>query len=154
MGGIRMSNKKFETDVVHHGYDAKEMLGSLAVPSYQTSTFEFNSVAHGANCFSGEDSVDMYSRLGNPTDQVLEERIAALENVEKGLAFSSGMRAISAVIVELTKAGDNVFCSKGLYGCIFGLLMMMKEKYQIPVDFTQFSTEEEIRAQIRDESSL
>src|SRR5699024_10155125 len=54
----------------------------------------------------------------------------------------------------LTKAGDHVLCSKGLYGCTFGLLMMMKEKYQMPVDFTQFSTEEEIRAQIRDETSL
>jgi len=149
-----MSNKKFETDVVHHGYDAKEMLGSLAVPIYQTSTFEFNSAAHGANCFSGEDSGYMYSRLGNPTVHVLEERIAALENGEQGLAFSSGMGAISAVIVALTKAGDHVLCSKGLYGCTFGLLMMMKEKYQMSVDFTQFSTEEEIRAQIRDETSL
>src|SRR5699024_2805642 len=79
---------------------------------------------------------------------------AALENGEQGLAFSSGMGAISAVIVALTKAGDHVLCSKGLYGCTFGLLMMMKEKYQMSVDFTQFSTEEEIRAQIRDETYL
>src|SRR5699024_4212480 len=64
------------------------------------------------------------------------------------------MGAISAVIVALTKAGDDVLCSKGLYGCTFGLLMMMNGKYQMPVDFTQFSTEEENRAQIRDETSL
>src|SRR5699024_7894613 len=99
------------------------------------------------------DSGYMYSRLGNRTVHVLEERIAALENGEQGLAFSSGMGAISAVIVALTKAGDHVLCSKGLYGCTFGLLMMMKEKYQMPVDITQLSTEEEIRAQIRDETS-
>src|SRR5699024_5940507 len=134
MEGIRMSNKKLETDVVHHGYYAKEMLGSLAVPSYQTSTFEFNSSAHRSIYFSGEDSVYMYSRLGNPTVHVLEESIAALDNCVQGLAFSSGMVAISAVIVALTKAGDHVLCSKGLYGCTFGLLMMMKEKYQMPVD--------------------
>src|SRR5699024_9420926 len=96
----------------------------------------------------------MYSRLGNPTVHVLEERIAALENGEQGLAFSSGMGAISAVIVALTKAGDHVLCSKGLYGCTFGLLMMMKEKYQMPVDFTQFSTEEKMRTKLRDETSL
>src|SRR5699024_6950783 len=58
------------------------------------------------------------------------------------------------VIVALTKAGDHVLCSIGLYACTFGLLMMMKEKYQKPVDFTQFSTEEEISAQIIDETSL
>src|SRR5699024_12314254 len=80
--------------------------------------------------------------------------ITALENGEQGLAVSSGMGAISAVSVALTKAGDHVRCSNGLYGCTFGLLMMMKEKYQMPVDFTKFSTEEEIRAQIRDETSL
>src|SRR5699024_10306030 len=136
MGGIRMSNKKFETDVVQHGYDAKEMLGSLAVPIYQKSTFEFNSAEHGANCLSGEDSDYSDSRLGNATVHVLEERIAVLETGEQGLAVSSGMGAISAVIVALTKAGDHVLCSKGLYGCTFGLSMMMKEKYQMSVDFT------------------
>src|SRR5699024_12619014 len=97
MGGIRMSNKKFETDVVHHGYDAKEMLGSLAVPMYQTFTFEFNSAAHGANGLSGEDSGYMYSRLRNLTVQVIEERIAAMENSEQGLAFSSGVYTLSAM---------------------------------------------------------
>src|SRR5699024_5704149 len=127
MGGIRMSNKKFETDVVHHGYDAKKMLGRLAVPIYQTSTFEFNSAAHGANCFSGEDLVYMYLRLVSPTVHVLEEIIAALENGGQWLDFSSGMVALSAVVVALTKAGDHVLFSKGLYGCTFGLLMMMKE---------------------------
>src|SRR5699024_12206339 len=104
----------------------------------QTSTFEFNSAAHGANCFSGEDSGYMYSRLGNPTVHVLEERIAALEHGEQGLAFSSGMRAISAVIVALAKAGAHVLCSKDLYGCTFGLLMLMKVNYLVPVVFTQF----------------
>src|SRR5699024_12563582 len=110
------------------------------------------SAAHGANCFSGEDSGYMYSRLGNPTVHVLEVRIAALENGEQVLAFSSGMGAISAVIVALTKAGDHVRCSKGLYGCTFVWLMMLKEKSQMTVEFTQFSTEEEIRVQIRDET--
>lgn len=149
-----MSNRKFETDVIHHGYDAKEMLGSVSVPLYQTSTFEFDSAAHGASCFSGEASGYMYSRLGNPTVHVLEERIAVLEGGERGLAFGSGMGAISAVLVALTKAGDHVLCSKGLYGCTFGLLTMMKEKYQMSVDFTDFSSEANVRAQIKKETAV
>src|SRR5699024_2210045 len=110
--------------------------------------------AHGATCISGVVLGNIYSRQGNPTVHGLEERIATIENGEQGLAISYGMRSISAVNVGLTKAGDHVLCSKGLYGCTFGLLMMMKEKYKMSVEFTQFSTEEEIRAQIRDETSL
>lgn len=149
-----MSKRKFETDAIHHGYDAKSMLGSLSVPLYQTSTFEFNSAEHGAACFSGDESGYIYSRLGNPTVGVLEERIAALEGGERGLAFASGMGAISAVLIALTKAGDHILCSSGLYGCTFGLLMMMKEKYNMAVDFSDLDSEDMIRKQIKKETTV
>src|SRR5699024_1337988 len=119
-----------------------------------TSTFEFNSAKHGEQCFSGEADGYMYSRLGNPTVRVLEDKIAAMEGAESGLAFSSGMAAISAVLVALTKANEHVLCSSGLYGCTYGLLMMMKEKYHIAVDFSDLSTEEMSRSQIKPETSV
>lgn len=148
-----MTNKKFETTVIHEGYDAKEMLGSLSTPLFQTSTYEFKSAEHGERSFSGEDNGYIYTRIGNPTVDVLEKRIAALEGAERGLAFSSGMGAISAVLIALTKANDHVLCSSGLYGCTFGLLMMMKEKYNMSIEFSDFTSKEEIRKQIKEETA-
>ncbi len=143
---------KFETAVIHEGYDEKEMLGSLSVPLFQTSTYVFDSAEQGEKRFSGEEAGYIYSRLGNPTVNVLEERIAALENAERGLAFGSGMAAVSAVLIALTKANDHILCSSGLYGCTFGLLMMMKEKYNITSDFSMLDSKEEIRSKIKPET--
>ena len=148
-----MTKKRFETISIHEGYDAKEMLGSLSTPLFQTSTYEFQSAKHGEQCFLGEEDGYIYTRIGNPTVQILEKRIAELEGAESGLAFSSGMGAISAVLISLTKANDHVLCSSGLYGCTFGLLMMMKEKYNMTVDFSDFSSKEEIRRQIKKETA-
>lgn len=145
---------KFETAVIHEGYDAKEMLGSLAVPLFQTSTYVFDSAEQGERRFAGEEDGYIYSRLGNPTVKVLEERIAALENGERGLAFGSGMAAVSAVLIALTKAHDHILCSSGLYGCTFGLLMMMKEKYNIASDFSMLDSKEEIRSRITPETTV
>lgn len=146
-------HKHFETAVIHEGYDAKEMLGSLTTPLFQTSTYTFDSAEQGERRFSGEEAGYVYSRLGNPTVSVLEARIAALENGERGLAFGSGMAAISAVLIALTKANDHIVCSSGLYGCTFGLLTMMQEKYNISHDFSAMETEEEICKLIKPETA-
>ncbi|MCM3741669.1 methionine gamma-lyase [Oceanobacillus luteolus] len=148
------NHKRFETAVIHEGYDEKEMLGSLAVPLFQTSTYVFDTAEQGERRFHGTEEGYIYSRLGNPTVRVLEERIARLENGEKGLAFASGMAAVSAVLLSLTKANDHVLCSAGLYGCTFGLLMMMKEKYNITSDFSMMDSKEEIRSKIKPETSV
>ena len=145
---------KFETAVIHEGYDEKEMLGSLAVPLFQTSTYVFDSAEQGERRFAGEEEGYIYSRLGNPTVKVLEDRIAGLENGERGLAFGSGMAAISAVLIALTKANDHVLCSSGLYGCTFGLLTMMKEKYNISSDFSMLDSKEEVRSKIKPETTV
>ena len=142
-------DKRFETAIIHEGYDTKDMLGSLSTPIFQTSTYTFDSAEQGERRFAGEEDGYMYSRLGNPTVTVLEERIATLEGGERGLAFSSGMAAISAVLVALTKANDHILASEGLYGCTFGLLTMMKEKYNIDHDFSAMETKEEIRSFIK-----
>ncbi|ASN07274.1 methionine gamma-lyase [Virgibacillus necropolis] len=147
------NSKRFETTVIHEGYDAKDMLGSLATPLFQTSTFTFDTAEQGESRFGGEEEGYIYSRLGNPTVAVLGERIAALEKGERGLAFGSGMAAVSAVLIALTKANDHIICSSGLYGCTFGLLTMMKDKYNISHDFSEMDSEEAIRRLIRPETT-
>lgn len=146
---MRKDEKRFETTVIHEGYDTKDMLGSLSTPIFQTSTYTFDSAEQGERRFSGEEDGYMYSRLGNPTVTALEKRIAALEGGERGLAFSSGMAAVSAVLVALTKANDHILASEGLYGCTFGLLTMMKDKYNIDHDFSAMATKDEIRELIK-----
>ncbi len=150
-----MSKKSahFETNVIHEGYDSKDMLGSLATPLFQTSTFTFDTAEQGEARFAGEEAGYMYSRLGNPTVKVLEERIAALENGERGLAFASGMAAVSAVLIALTKANDHILCSTGLYGCTFGLLTLMEDKYNITHDFSAMETKDEVRSLIKPETA-
>lgn len=148
-----MKEKKFETMVIHDGYRPKDMLGSLSVPIFQTSSYEFQTAEIGEKRFLGEEEGFIYSRIGNPTVEVLEKRIAELEGGEKGLAFASGMGAISAVLLALTKANDHIICSKGLYGSTFGLLMMMKEKYNVSVDYSDFSSKEEIEHLLRQETA-
>ncbi|PLS15984.1 methionine gamma-lyase [Bacillus sp. M6-12] len=143
---------KFETAVIHEGYDSRDHHGSLATPIYQTSTFTFETAEQGEKRFAGEEEGFIYSRLGNPTVKALEERIAILENGESGLAFGSGMAAVSAVLVALTKANDHILCSQGVYGCTFGLLEMLQEKYNIIHDFCPMKSEEEIKALIRPET--
>ena len=141
-----------DTIVIHEGYDDKEHQGSLAVPLYQTSTFSFETAVQGENRFSGAEEGNIYSRLGNPTVRVLEERMTALENGKGALAFGSGMAAVSTILVHLTKSGDHILCSRGIYGCTFGLLGMLNQKYNITHDFSRMGTEEEIERAIKPET--
>ncbi|AXI28386.1 methionine gamma-lyase [Priestia megaterium] len=144
---------QFETKAIHAGYESKHHFDSLAPPIYQTSTFTFSSLEQGANRFSGAEDGYVYSRLSNPTVTILEERMAQLEEGEAALAFGSGMAAVSAVLIGLTKAGDHILCSKGVYGCTFGLLEMLEEKYQIHHSFSNLETEEEILAAIKEDTA-
>jgi methionine-gamma-lyase len=150
---MKKENQKFNTAVIHGGYDSKEHLGSLSTPLYQTSTFTFETAEQGEARFAGEEDGFIYSRLGNPTVRALGERIAQLEGGEAGLAFGSGMAAVSAILFALTKMNDHIICSQGLYGCTFGLLTIMKEKYNIQTDFSAMRTEEEIESLIKPETS-
>ncbi len=143
---------RFETDVIHHGYEAGSFEGSLVPPLFQTSTYCFSSAEQGEKRFAGEETGYIYSRLGNPTVTILEERMAAIEKGEAALAFGSGMAAVSAVLVSLTKAGDHVLCSQGVYGCTFGLLKMLNNKYQITYTFSEMKTREQLLQAIKPET--
>ncbi|WP_398293082.1 methionine gamma-lyase [Sporosarcina aquimarina] len=152
-GGIPLNNKFHkDTETIHTGYESSSHHGSLAVPLYQTSTFAFETAEQGERRFAGEEEGGIYSRLGNPTVRVLEERMTALEKGEGTLAFGSGMAAVSAILTHLTKTGDHIVCSRGIYGCTFGLLTVMEQKYNITHTLTSMGTEEEIEAAITPET--
>ncbi|MGC5326359.1 methionine gamma-lyase [Brevibacillus sp. SYSU BS000544] len=137
------------TTAIHAGTQLDPATGALATPIYQTSTFTFPTIEEGARRFAGEADGFIYSRLGNPTVAVLEQKIAALEKAEAGLAFASGMAAVSAVVMGLVKTGDHILCSKGLYGCTFGFLNMLQEKYNVSYSLCDMSTEEKLAEGIR-----
>lgn len=141
-----------ETAIIHKGYDNELHHDSLATPLYQTSTFSFSTAEEGENRFAGASEGNIYSRLGNPTVRVLEERMAEIEYGGGALAFGSGMASVSAILIHLTKSGDHILCSRGIYGCTFGLLEMMEEKYSISHDLISMTTEEEIESAIRPET--
>ncbi|WHX99625.1 methionine gamma-lyase [Neobacillus sp. DY30] len=142
-------NFRFETEAVHAGYRSDEHQGSLVPPLYQTSTFTFSTAEQGERRFAGHEEGFIYSRLGNPTVKILEDRMAKLEQGEAALAFSSGMAAVSAVLTALTKSGDHILCSQGLYGCTFGLLQLLREKYNINHEFSLMASKEMLEEQIR-----
>jgi len=137
------------TKAIHAGSYTDPLTGSLTTPIYQTSTFVFSSVAEGARRFAGEEAGYIYSRLGNPTVAVLEEKVAALEKAEAGLAFASGMAAVSAVLMGLVKTGDHILGSRGLYGCTYGLLHLLKERFQVDSTLCSMTDETTLRRSLK-----
>lgn len=121
---------------------------SLIPPLVQTSTFVFPSAESGSKRFMGEENGYIYSRLANPTVQLFENAVAELEGADAGVAFGSGMGAISAVLLSLLKSGDHLLCSSGLYGSTYSLLEFLSDRYQIRHSFSAMDTEANIQAAI------
>ncbi|MED0996749.1 methionine gamma-lyase [Bacillus mobilis] len=144
-----MKKKHMETALIHHGYTSGEHKGSLTPPLFQTSTFTFETAQQGEASFAGVDPSYIYSRLGNPTVKLFEERMAVLEGGEEALAFGSGMAAISATLIGFLKAGDHIICSNGLYGCTYGFLEVLEEKFMITHSFCDMETEDDVENKIR-----
>ena len=136
--------KGIGTMSIHTG-NHKNPFGSLAVPIYQTSTFVFDSAEQGGKRFALEEEGYIYSRLGNPTTAVFEEKIAALEGGEAAVATSSGIGAITSTLWTLLKAGDHVIADKTLYGCTFAYLNHGVAKFGVEVDFIDTSDLELVR---------
>ncbi|WP_410984137.1 methionine gamma-lyase [Bacillus cereus] len=149
-----MKKKQIETALIHHGYDSKMHKGSLTPPLFQTSTYTFETAQQGEASFAGQDPSYIYSRLGNPTVELFEERMAVLEGGESALAFGSGMAAISATLLAFLRAGDHIICSNGLYGCTYGFLEVLEEKFMITHSLCDMETEEEIQASMRSNTKL
>lgn len=140
--------KGFGTMSIHTG-NHKNPFGALAVPIYQTSTFVFDSAEQGGRRFALEEEGYIYSRLGNPTTAVFEEKVAALEGGEAAVATSSGIGAITSTLWTLLKAGDHVIADKTLYGCTFAYLNHGIAKYGVEVEFIDTSDLELVRKTMR-----
>ena len=149
-----MEKKHMETALIHHGYEAAMHKGSLTPPLFQTSTYTFETAQQGEASFAGVDPSYIYSRLGNPTVELFEDRMANLEGGEAALAFGSGMAAISATLLAFLRAGDHIVCSNGLYGCTYGFLQVLEEKFMITHSLCDMETEEEIQTAIRPNTKL
>ena len=128
-------NLRFNSLAVHAGQEADPATGSRAVPIYQTTSYVFNDSDHAANLFGLKEFGNIYSRIMNPTTDVLEKRIAALEGGVGALAFSSGHAAISATIFNIASAGDEIVSSSTLYGGTYNMFAYTLPKLGIHATF-------------------
>ena len=143
----------FATKAIHGG-TTENTPGTLATPIYQTSTFYFDSAEQGGRRFAGEEGGYIYSRLGNPTTKVLEDKIAMLEGGEAAAAMSSGMGAISSALWTLLHAGDHVVASSTLYGCTFALLNHGLTRYGVEVTFVDVTDPENVRNAMKENTKV
>jgi len=137
-------NSGYDTVIIHAGQSPDPATGALATPIHQTSTFVFASAEQGAARFALEEEGYIYTRLGNPTQQALEVKMAALENAEAALAVASGMTAIAASLWTLCKKGDHIVAAETLYGCTHALLAHSMPKFGIDVTFVNATNLEDI----------
>jgi O-acetylhomoserine (thiol)-lyase len=140
-----MSSTRPETLALHAGYRADPATGAVAVPIYQTTSYQFNSADHAANLFALKEFGNIYTRIMNPTTDVLEKRIAALEGGVAALAVSSGQAASALAIQNLAQAGDNVVSSTDLYGGTWNLFANTLRQQGIEVRFVDPADPENFR---------
>lgn len=126
---------KFETRSVHAGYTPDPVTKSSAVPLYQTVAYAFDNAQHGADLFDLKVAGNIYTRIMNPTNDVLEKRIAALEGGIAALALASGQAAVTYAILTIAEAGDNIISSTALYGGTYNLLAHTLPQYGITTRF-------------------
>ena len=141
---------KKETIAIHAGYTTDPTTKSVAVPIYQTVAYEFDDAQHGADLFDLAVPGNIYSRIMNPTNDVLEQRLAAMEGGIAGLAVGSGMAAINYAIITLAKAGDNIVTTPQLYGGTYTLFAHMLPSQGIEVRFAEDDSAEALEALIDD----
>jgi O-acetylhomoserine (thiol)-lyase len=129
------ANWKFETRSVHAGYSPDPTTKAVAVPIYQTAAYAFDSAQHGADLFDLKVAGNIYTRIMNPTNDVLEQRIASLEGGIAALALASGQAAVTYAIQTITEAGDNIVSSTALYGGTYNLLAHTLPQFGITTRF-------------------
>jgi O-acetylhomoserine (thiol)-lyase len=130
-----MSEQKFSTQALHAGHDPKVHGSTRAVPIYQSTAFVFNDSEHAANLFSLAEFGNIYSRINNPTNDILEQRLAALEGGIASVVTSSGTAAINTALLVLLKAGDHIVASNSLYGGTYNLLSVTLPRLGITTSF-------------------
>lgn len=148
-----MKEKGFSTKAIHVGHDHNPY-GTLATPIYQTSTFVFDNAEQGGRRFQLEEEGYIYTRLGNPTLTVLEEKIAALENADGCISTGSGISAVSTSMWTVLKAGDHIISDNNLYGCTFAYFTHGLTRFGIEVDIVDASNPENVRKAIKENTKV
>jgi len=147
------NNSGFNTKLIHAG-DMHDEWGSAVTPIYQTSTFAFKSAQHGANCFAGKEKGFIYTRIGNPTIEALEKKIAILENGYGGIALSSGMAAVTTVYMTLLSSGAHILSTSAVYGPSRGVLESHFNKFGIESTFVDTSVVENVEKNIKSNTKI
>src|SRR5476651_538166 len=142
------SNLKFETLQLHVGQEADPTTGSRAVPLYQTTSYVFKSAEHGANLFALKEFGNIYTRIMNPTTDVFEKRIAALEGGVAALATSSGQAAQFIALNNILQVGDNFVTSPFVYGGTYNQFKVAFKRIGIEARFAKNDKAESIEAKI------
>jgi O-acetylhomoserine (thiol)-lyase len=137
-----MSTQKFATNALHAGHDVTKNGNTRAVPIYQTSSYVFNNSDHAANLFGLAEAGFIYTRLNNPTNDILEQRLAALEGGIGAVVTASGASAIATTLLTLLKAGDHIVASNSLYGGTYNLLKVTLPRLGITTTFVDPSDAE------------
>ena len=146
-------NFKFETLQLHVGQEqADPTTDARAVPIYQTSSYVFRNCDHAAARFGLSDAGNIYGRLTNPTEDVFEKRIAALEGGVAALAVASGAAAVTYTILNLAQNGDNIVSAKNIYGGSFNLFEHTLPQYGIETNFVDIFNEEEVESAINEKT--
>lgn len=142
------------TKSLHQAYDASGSKGSQAVPIYQTSSYVFENTDDAAEKFALKKSGYIYSRLNNPTVEVLENRLASIEGGNSAVCFSSGTAAIATTLLNLLRTGDHLIASTNLYGGTFNLLNVTLNNFGITCSFVDVNNPEEIKRNIQNNTKL
>ncbi|MDK2772199.1 MAG: O-acetylhomoserine aminocarboxypropyltransferase/cysteine synthase [Flavobacterium sp.] len=137
-----MSTNKFATNALHAGHVTTKNAGTRAVPIYQTTSYVFNNSDHAANLFGLAEAGFIYTRLNNPTNDILEQRLAKLEGGIGAVVTASGTAAISTALLTLLKAGDHIVASNSLYGGTYNLLNVTLPRLGITTTFVDPSNPE------------
>ena len=144
----------FSTRAIHHAYDPYEGHGALNPPLYLSSTYTFPTVEDGSARFAGEQPGYVYSRVGNPTTHLLEQRIADLEGGEAALVTASGMGATTSLLWTLLAPGDEVIADKTLYGCTFGFFNHGLAKFGVKITHLDLTQPETLAAAISERTKV
>lgn len=145
-----MSKFKFSTKTLHLGHDVKATAGSRAVPIYQTVSYVFENADHAAGVFNLSIPGYIYTRLNNPTTDVLEQRLAALEGGIGAVATASGASAVSTTLLTLLRSGDHIVSSNSLYGGTYNLLSVTLPRLGIETTFVDASNLKELKDSIKE----
>ena len=145
---------KLETQAIHAGYSPDPTTKAVAVPIYQTASYAFDNTQHGADLFNLNVAGNIYTRIMNPTTDVLEQRLAAIEGGIAALCVASGMAAIAYTVQTLAEAGDNIIATKTLYGGTYNLFAHTLPKQGIEVRFIDPAKPEDIAAHTDERTKL